>query len=37
MRASIFEALDDNDDADEFTEICGSHSDYIWEIQIENP
>jgi len=36
MRASIFEALDDNDKADEFTKICGSHSDYIWEIQLEN-
>ena len=37
MRASIFAALQDNDDADKFTEICGSHSDYIWEIQVENP
>ena len=37
MRASIFEALDDNDLADQFVEICGSHSDYLWDIQIENP
>ncbi|MGI9263708.1 MAG: hypothetical protein ACR2QU_02190 [Gammaproteobacteria bacterium] len=37
MRGSIFEALEDNDKADEFSKICGSHSDYIWEIQIENP
>ena len=35
-RASIFEALDGNDKADEFTKICGSHSDYIWEIQLES-
>jgi hypothetical protein len=35
-RASIFEALEDNDKADEFSKICGSHSDYIWEIQIES-
>jgi len=35
MRASIFEALKDNDLADEFSEICGSHSDYLWEIRYE--
>lgn len=37
MRASIFEAMDDNKLADQFVDICGSHSDYLWEIQIENP
>ena len=35
MRASIFESLKDNDLADEFGEICGSHSDYLWEIRYE--
>lgn len=34
MRAAVFEALDelDNPLADEFSEICGSHADYLWEI-----
>jgi hypothetical protein len=28
---------DDNKAGAEFTEICGSHSDYMWDIQIETP
>jgi hypothetical protein len=34
MRAAIFEAMDEADSAlaDDFAEICGSHSDYLWEI-----
>ena len=36
-RAALFEGLEDNELADEFTEICGSHSDYMWEIKHENP
>lgn len=35
MRASIFDAFEDNELADEFSEICGSHADYLWEIQFE--
>jgi hypothetical protein len=28
---------DDNPAGAEFTEICGSHSDYMWNIQLETP
>ncbi len=37
MRGEIFEAMDkqDNPLADYFGEICGSHSDYLWDIQFE--
>jgi hypothetical protein len=37
MRAAIFEAIgeEDNPLADEFSEICSSHSDYMWEIAHE--
>jgi hypothetical protein len=37
MRTAIFEAMDDADSAlaDDFAEICGSHSDYLWEIAHE--
>ena len=37
MRMAIFDALEDNELADEFAEICGSHSDYLWEIRHEAP
>lgn len=36
-RASIIAALEDAPLADTFSEICGSHSDYLWEIQAEKP
>ena len=36
-RGSILNAMDELEGADEFTEICGSHSDYLWNIEIENP
>ncbi|MGB5542667.1 MAG: hypothetical protein WBO15_04650 [Gammaproteobacteria bacterium] len=37
MRAAIFEDMDEQDNplADYFGEICGSHSDYMWDIQFE--
>ena len=37
MRASIFEAIAEEDNAlgDTFSEICPSHSDYMWEIAHE--
>jgi len=37
VRGEIFDAMDEADNplADEFSEICGSHSDYLWEIQHE--
>ena len=37
MRGAIFEAIDEQDSAlgDQFSEICGSHSDYMWEIPHE--
>lgn len=37
MRASIFDAMDDNELTDQFVEICGSHSDYLWEIRHQSP
>jgi hypothetical protein len=37
MRESIFYALQDDELADEFVEICGSHSDYLWEIRHQMP
>lgn len=36
-RDSILEALEDAEGADEFSEICGSHSDYLWDVQLEKP
>ena len=36
-RASILEELIASGDADEFNEICNSHQDYIWEIELETP
>ena len=40
-RADVLEALysgdEPNPDAVEFNEICGSHSDYLWDIQLETP
>jgi hypothetical protein len=37
MRASILEAMQGNPLAMQFSDICGSHSDYMWELRIENP
>ena len=34
-RASILEAGGGSDEAKEFTSICGSHSDYIWDLKME--
>jgi len=38
-RGELIEAMygDDNAAGKEFTEICGSHADYMWNIQIETP
>lgn len=36
-RASIVEAMVDNPIGDTFTEICGDHTDYIWEITSQSP
>jgi len=38
-RDGLIEAMygDDNATGAEFTEICSSHSDYMWDIQIETP
>jgi len=38
-RGGLIEAMYGNDNAAgaEFSEICGSHSDYMWDIQIETP
>ena len=38
-RAELIEDMygNDNKAGMEFTEICGSHHDYMWDIQIETP
>jgi len=36
-RASIVQTMVDNPLGDTFTEICGDHSDYIWEITSQSP
>ena len=36
-RASIIEAGGDSELGREFSNICGSHADYMWEIKYENP
>ncbi len=36
-RAALVEALSDDDLGDTMTDICGSHSDYIWEIKFTKP
>jgi len=38
-RGELLEEMyaDDNAAGKEFTEICGSHTDYMWDIQIETP
>lgn len=36
-RGEILGAILDMESAQEFTDICGSHSDYLWDIQIEHP
>jgi len=35
-RASILGAMPDSELAGELNEICGSHTDYMWELQIES-
>jgi len=38
-RAEVIEAMypDNSKPGEEFTSICGSHADYMWDIQIETP
>jgi len=36
-RGLILAATADNELAAEFNEICGSHTDYLWNIQLETP
>ena len=36
-RGALVEALDGNAAGDLLTEICPSHSDYIWEIKAQAP
>ena len=36
-RGEIIAALQDNDEAEEFSQICSSHSDYLWNIAFETP
>jgi hypothetical protein len=36
-RAALVEALDGNPGGDLMTEICGEHTDYIWEIKAQAP
>lgn len=36
-RESIIEALADSELGSQFSDICDSHADYLWEIQYENP
>ena len=36
-RASVNQALMDNPLGDTFTDICGSHTDYMWEIKYSKP
>jgi hypothetical protein len=36
-RAAIIEAFDDHPAGDAFTDICGDHTDYIWEIKSQSP
>lgn len=37
QRAAVIQELGDNALASTFNEICPSHQDYLWDIQIENP
>lgn len=36
-RAAVVEAMEDNPGGDLLTEICGEHTDYIWEIKAQAP
>ncbi|HEX9706419.1 MAG TPA: hypothetical protein VGA24_02175 [Steroidobacteraceae bacterium] len=36
-RAAIIEAYDDNPLGDTLTDICGDHTDYMWEITSQSP
>jgi len=36
-RAAVVEAMEDNPAGDALTEICGEHTDYIWEIKAQAP
>lgn len=37
VRAATIEALDDEPLSDTLTDICGRHSDYMWDITSQNP
>jgi hypothetical protein len=36
-RAAIVNAIDDNELGSTFTDICGDHTDYMWEIKFQAP
>jgi hypothetical protein len=36
-RGSVVEMMMDDPLADTLNDICGSHADYIWDIQFEQP
>lgn len=36
-RGELVEAIEGNALADQLSDICGSHSDYIWEVKYSNP
>jgi hypothetical protein len=36
-RASVTQAMMDNPLGDTFTDICGSHTDYMWENKFSKP
>jgi hypothetical protein len=36
-RAEVIEAVFDNPLGDTFTDICGKHADYMWDIKFANP
>lgn len=36
-RGMVLEAVSDNELAAQFNQICSSHSDYLWDIQLETP
>jgi hypothetical protein len=36
-RAAVVEATEDNAGGDVITEVCGEHTDYVWEIRAQAP
>jgi hypothetical protein len=36
-RGAVVEAFTDNAAADAFTDICDSHTDYIWNVKYSSP